>query len=62
MSRVFANGPGDRGLILGQITLKTLAEKNLNFCLARNLIWPLESPNIFTQSGWLIQFNPNHIS
>ena len=41
---------------------KFVAEKKLNFCLARNLIWPLESPNIFTQSRWPVLFSPNHIS
>ena len=35
-----------------------VAERNLNFCLAHNLIWPLESPNIFTQSGWLFLIQP----
>ena len=40
----------------------SIAERNLNFCLARNLIWPLESRNIFTQSGWLVRFSLNHIS
>ena len=40
----------------------SVAERNLNFCLARNLIWPLELPNIFTLSGWLVLFSPNHIS
>ena len=42
--------------------VRFVAERNFNFCLARNLIWPLESPNIFTQSGWLVRFSPNHIS
>ena len=40
----------------------SVAERNLNFCLVRNLSWPLESPNIFTQSVWLVLFSPNHIS
>ena len=44
------------------IAFTLVAERNLYFCLARNLIWPLESPNIFTQSGWPVQFSPNHIS
>ena len=39
-----------------------LQKETCNFCLARNLIWPLESPNIFTQSGWPVLFSPNHIS
>ena len=39
-----------------------VAERNLNFCLARNLIWPLESPKIFNQSGWLVLLTPKHIS
>ena len=43
-------------------TYESVAERNLNFCLVRNLIWPLESSNIFTQSGWLIRFSLNHIS
>ena len=53
-------------LILKEIfswhTKKYVTERNLYFCLARNLIWPLESPNIFTQSGWPVLFSPNHIS
>ena len=44
------------------VMCKSVAERNLNFCLAHNLIWLLESPNIFTQSGWLVLFSPNHIS
>ena len=50
---------------LGRIFLDVyilVAERNLYFCLARNLIWLLESPNIFTESGWPLLFSPNHIS
>ena len=36
--------------------------RNLHFCLACNLIQPLGSTHNFTQSGWLILFNPNHLS
>ena len=39
-----------------------VAERTSYFCLVRNLIWPLGSPNIFTQSGWLILFSPDHLS
>ena len=44
------------------VVVSCVAERNLYFCLACNLIWPLESPNIFTQSGWPVLFSPNHIS
>ena len=30
--------------------------------MARNLIWPLGSTHVFIQSGWLILFNPDHLS
>ena len=39
-----------------------VAEWTSYFCLARNLFRPLGSTHIFTQSGWLILFNPNHLS
>ena len=39
-----------------------VAERISYFCLARNLIQPLGSTHNFTQSGWLIQFNPDHLS
>ena len=39
-----------------------VAERILHFCLAHNLIQPLGSMHNFTQSGWLILFNPNHLS
>ena len=42
--------------------VKFVAERTLYFCLARNLIWPLGSPNISTQSGWLVLFSTNHLS
>ena len=37
-----------------------VAERISYVCLAHNLIWPLGSTHIFTQSGWLILFSPNH--
>ena len=37
------------------------SRKNFAFYLARNLIRPLGSTHNFTQSGWLILFNPNHL-
>ena len=40
----------------------TVAERISYFCLARNLIRPLGSTHNFTQSGWLILFNPDHLS
>ena len=40
----------------------SVAEGILYFCLARNLIRPLESTHNFTQSGWLILFTPDHLS
>ena len=40
----------------------TVAERISRFHLARNLIRPLESTHIFTQSGWLILFNPDYLS
>ena len=39
-----------------------VAERISYFCLARNLIRPLGSTHNFTQSGWLIPFNPDHLS
>ena len=39
-----------------------VAERTLYFCLVHNLISPLGLPNIFTQSGWLVLFSPNHLS
>ena len=39
-----------------------VAERISHFCLAHNLIWPLGLTYNFTQSGWLIQFNPDHLS
>ena len=39
-----------------------VAARNSHFCLACNLIRPLGSTHNFTQSGWLILFNPNHLS
>ena len=39
-----------------------VAERTSYFCLARKLIWPLCSTHIFTQSGWLILFSPDHFS
>ena len=38
------------------------AERISYFCLARNLIRPLGSTHNFTQSRWLILFNPNYLS
>ena len=39
-----------------------MAEGISYFCLARNLSQPLGSMHNFTQSGWLILFNPDHLS
>ena len=39
-----------------------VAERISYFCLARNLIRPLGSTHIFTQSGWHILFSPDHLS
>ena len=39
-----------------------VAERTSYFCLACNLIHPLRSTHNFTQSGWLILFNPDHLS
>ena len=39
---------------------QTVIEGISYFCLARNLIRPLESAHNFTQSGWLILFIPDH--
>ena len=41
---------------------RCVAERISYFCLARNLIRPLGSTHIFTQSGWLILFIPDHLS
>ena len=40
----------------------TIAERISYFCLARNLIRLLGSTHNFTQSGWLILFNRDHLS
>ena len=39
-----------------------VAERISHFCLARNLIRPLELTHNFTQSGWLILFSPDYLS
>ena len=39
-----------------------VAERIAYFCLVHNLIRPLGSTHYFTQSGWLILFNPDHLS
>ena len=39
-----------------------VAERISYFCLVHNLIRPLGSTHNFTQSGWLILFNPDHLS
>ena len=44
------------------VTIQLVAERISYFCLARNLIRPLRSTHIFTQSGWLILFFPDHLS
>ena len=41
---------------------KFVAERTSYFCLARKLIWPLGWTHIFTQSGWLKIFYPDHFS
>ena len=43
-------------------TYKLIAERISYFCLVCNLIQPLGSAHNFTQSGWLILFNPDHLS
>ena len=43
-------------------TRRFVAKRTSYFCLVRNLIWPLGSRNIFTQSGWLILFSLDHLS
>ena len=42
--------------------VRYVAERISYFCLARNLIQPLGSTHNFTQSGWLILCNPDHLS
>ena len=42
--------------------LTYVAEWISHFCLTRNLIRPLGLTHNFTQSGWLILFNPDHLS
>ena len=44
------------------VSILFVAERISYFCLARNLIRPLGSTHNFTQSGWLILFNPDHLS
>ena len=45
----------------GKYTIfECVAERTSYFCLARKIIWPLWSSDIFTQWGWLIQFSPDH--
>ena len=45
-----------------QLPDASVAERISYFSLARNLIRPFGSTHIFTQSGWLILFIPDHLS
>ena len=59
-ARLIYWGPSWNWRDLSKYLNSRVAERTSYFCLAHNLIWPLGSTHIFTQSGWLILFSPDH--